>query len=189
VLDAYGTDRIIIETVGVGQSELDIARTADTTIVVLVPESGDAIQMLKAGLMEIADLYVVNKADLPGAEETLRGLRSMVGHSGQEMATWKPPVLRCTATEGDGVAKIADSLDDHWSFLRQDGRLDERRRAIARSEIAYHVNAAVQRRLQAGSRRSADADLIESVAMRRLTAFAAAGRLLDRWEDSERLHR
>ena len=157
VMDAYGFDRILIETVGVGQSELDIASVSDTTVVVLVPESGDGIQVMKAGLMEIADVYVVNKSDRPGADllrqelEVAIGLKSgqafrhVPGHHGPEIGTtraagekalpaaggdgtaWQPPVLATVAPRDEGVAELSGVLDRHFAWLERDGGLAARR--------------------------------------------------------------
>ncbi len=173
VLDAFGVDRIFIETVGVGQSELDIARTADTSTVVLVPESGDSIQTLKAGLMEIADVFVVNKADRPGADrlaveiELMLGLRiggaaPAPGHHGVEMraahpvrhardaagdpaaARWTPPVLKTVGHEGRGVEPLLDTLDRHFEYLDRAGELRSRRRA----RLTERVRDAVMQRVR-----------------------------------------
>ena len=157
-LDGFGFDQVIIETVGVGQSELDVARTADTTIVVLVPESGDSIQTLKAGVMEIADIFVVNKSDRPGADrlrndvELMLGLRKGASYSNvpahhgvdlkrmnpariareearvAEPESWTPPVLRAVAAQGDGIAGILESADRHFAYLERSGELRKRRR-------------------------------------------------------------
>src|SRR3954470_13161928 len=150
VVDAFGIDRILIETVGVGQTELDIARTADTSLVVLVPESGDSIQTLKAGLMEIADIFAVNKADRPGADRLRNEIELMLGmragahasdasaHHGVDLSRnnlvkqvreaamqdgerWTPPVLRTIAAQGEGIAELADALDRHFRYLEESG--------------------------------------------------------------------
>jgi LAO/AO transport system kinase len=177
VLDAFGFDRIIMETVGVGQSELDIARAADTTIVILVPESGDSIQALKAGLMEIADLFVVNKADRPGAErvrndiELMLGMRhglsmESAGHHGvdlkvmaspgkaareaarkEDATTWTPPVTLTVAHKGDGVPDLVASLDRHWRYLEEGGELRERRRRRLREQVMDVAEFRLRRRL------------------------------------------
>lgn len=126
ILDASGKDIILLETVGVGQSELDIAGAADTTIVVLVPESGDSIQAMKAGLMEIADFFVLNKADRAGADQAIMSIRMILNfkkHDG-----WIPDVLKCVASEGTGTPEIAAKVADHRSFLEQAGMLDRKRR-------------------------------------------------------------
>jgi len=170
VLDAFGTDRIIIETVGVGQSELDVSRNADSTVVVLVPESGDSIQTLKAGLMEIADIFVVNKSDRPGAErlrnelELMLGLRSgetlknVPAHHGvqlgrpmtkQEGLAWTPPVLRSVATKPEGLDELSSAIDRHFHYLEHSGELHKRRRARLRRRVVEVVESRVRRRLWA----------------------------------------
>lgn len=152
LLDAAGFDRILIETVGVGQSELDVAKMADSTVLVLVPESGDGIQTLKSGVMEIADIFVVNKADRPGAEKLQHEIEVTLGirrgnafrrirsHHGVRLATaggvvpvvepagWEPPVLLATASAGEGIAAVADTLERHHADLQATGGLRERRR-------------------------------------------------------------
>ena len=177
VLDAFGIDRILIETVGVGQSELDVARTADTSLVVLVPESGDAIQTLKAGLMEIADVFTVNKADRPGADrlrneiEIMLGMRSgasmrnVPAHHGVDLSrnnlvkqvreaamaedadAWTPPVLRTVAAKDEGIAELVEALDRHFRYLERSGRLRERRRARLRERVVEVVEDKTRRRL------------------------------------------
>jgi len=183
LLDAAGFDVVVVETVGVGQEEIDVARLVETVVLLQMPASGDGVQLLKAGLLEFADVYAVNKADLPGAEETLRGLRTMVGSSARQHRGWAPPVLRCVATSGDGVPELAEAIGAHFDYLQGDQRRDDRRRAIAEAEIAYRVNQAVLQRLGATIRRT-ERDLVEAVAGRRLTAFEAADRLLAHWGDS-----
>jgi LAO/AO transport system kinase len=121
VLDASGKDIIILETVGVGQSELDIADAADTTIVVLVPESGDSIQAMKAGLMEIADFFVLNKSDRAGADQALTAIQ-MILHMRKD-TIWNPPVVKCVAHEGTGIDSILETIARHRSFLQQENRL------------------------------------------------------------------
>lgn len=177
VLDAAGMDRILVETVGVGQSELDIARLADTSAVVLVPESGDSIQTLKAGVMEIADLFVVNKADRPGADrlrndiELMLGLRSgatmrdVPAHHGVDLKrlnpakvareaakandehSWTPPVLRTIGATGEGVAEFVDALERHFAYLETSGTLQRRRRARLRERVVDAVEQRLRARL------------------------------------------
>jgi LAO/AO transport system kinase len=181
VLDAFGFDRVLMETVGVGQSELDIARAADSTIVVLVPESGDSIQALKAGLMEIADLFVVNKADRPGAErvrndiELMLGIRGglaldAAGHHGVDLkaaanpgkaaraaakrddqAEWTPPVTLTVAHKGEGTAELVDALDRHRRYLETSGELAHRRRRRLREQVMDVAEFRLRRRLWADS--------------------------------------
>jgi LAO/AO transport system kinase len=134
VLDAFGRDCIIIETVGVGQVELDIAGAAHSTVVVLVPESGDAIQIMKAGLMEIGDLFCVNKSDREGADRMVMEIETMV-----EMKTktngWVPPVVKTVATTGLGVPSLLDQIEAHRKYLEASGALTDRKRESIKSEI------------------------------------------------------
>jgi len=127
VLDAAGKDVVIMETVGVGQSELDIAGAADTTVVVLVPESGDSIQAMKAGLMEIADFFVLNKADRAGADQAVMSIQMILNIRKDE--GWKPDVLKSIASEGTGIPEVAARIADHRAFLETSGRLTMKRSA------------------------------------------------------------
>jgi LAO/AO transport system kinase len=170
-LDAAGYDPILIETVGAGQSEVEIARLAETTVVVEVPEMGDEVQAIKAGLLEVADLLVVNKGDRPGAELAARHLRAMLSTAGGRIARKPPPILLTTATTGEGVAALADAIDAH----RSDARSPEQLRQRARHQV--------QRALaEMGSRRAAAhpdwEELIDAVAEHRLDPISAAARLL-----------
>jgi LAO/AO transport system kinase len=128
VLDAAGFDLVVVETVGVGQTELDVVGVTDTTVVVLVPESGDAIQTLKSGLLEVADLFVINKADRPGGEQLRKeleqslDLRPEPGSDG-----WRPPAMLASALTGSGVEAVADAIARHTEWLSGNGRLDQRR--------------------------------------------------------------
>jgi GTPase len=126
LMDASGRDPILIETVGVGQDEVDVVRVADTVMVVLTPGQGDDIQAIKAGILEIADLFVVNKADHPGADRLVSDLEAMLSLG--EPRRWSPPVVMTVATEGKGIEAIADAVDRHGRFLREGDRLAERRR-------------------------------------------------------------
>jgi len=133
VLDASGRDVVLIETVGVGQSEVDVARSADTTVVVLSPESGDAVQAMKAGLMEVADVFCVNKADRPGADRMARAIGAMLDLSerGRVAATgrarWRPPVEKTEARTGEGVVSLRSAIARHRAFLEEEGLLAARR--------------------------------------------------------------
>src|ERR1044072_5089421 len=127
VLDAAGFDRVLIETVGVGQSELEVAETADTTAVVLVPESGDAVQMMKAGLMEIADVFVINKSDRDGADRAAQAIRSAL-HLRARASEWAIPVLLTAAWRGRGVPERVATFEKHLEWLTGTGTLERRRR-------------------------------------------------------------
>jgi LAO/AO transport system ATPase len=122
VLDAFGYDMVLIETVGVGQSEVDVVKATDTVVVVLVPEAGDSVQALKAGLMETADVFVVNKADREGADRFVRELSAVVSLSPNE---WKPPIIKTVALSGEGIKDLADAILKHRDFLGE--RLKEKR--------------------------------------------------------------
>jgi LAO/AO transport system kinase len=131
-LGAAGFSVILVETVGVGQAEVEIASAADSTVVVVVPGMGDSIQAAKAGVLEIADVLVVNKADRPDTPATVRDLKNMVALSS---AAWKPPVVQTVATEATGIADLLAELDRHWEWLSSSGELTRRRRARARDEV------------------------------------------------------
>lgn len=177
VLDAFGFDRLLIETVGVGQSELDVARTADSTALILVPESGDSIQTLKAGVMEVADIFVVNKADRPGADrlrndvELMLGLRKGVSfgntpaHHGVDLkrmnparmareaaavespTTWTPPVLSAVATKQEGITELVAAFERHFAYLEASGTLHARRRERMRERVMDVVERKISDRL------------------------------------------
>ncbi len=134
LLDAFGKDLIIVETVGVGQTELDIVATADTTILILVPESGDAIQTIKAGIMEIADLFVINKADRDGAERLQRDLQMML-HVRHTSDGWCPPVLNTQAHQDIGITELYEAITTHRRKLSETGQLTVRRRQNRRQEL------------------------------------------------------
>lgn len=134
-MDAFGKDRIIIETVGVGQSELDIAGAADTTVVVLVPESGDGVQAMKAGLLEIADVIVINKADREGAKRIYREISAMLELKPVGGDEWRVPVLETIARDDVGVEEVLGAVDDHRHYMEQSGLAEERRRNRAHGEL------------------------------------------------------
>ena len=171
VLEAFGFERILIETVGVGQTELDVAATAETTVLVLVPESGDGIQTLKAGVMEIAELYVINKSDRPGADklknevEVMLGIRrgnafahitphhnpraakgggGRRGEAAASADSWEPPVLTTVASKGEGIAELAAALDRHHDYLVNSGKRDERRKRRLAARTRAVVNRAIR---------------------------------------------
>jgi len=140
VLDAAGCDAVLVETVGVGQSEVEVAGAADTTVVLLAPGMGDGVQAAKAGILEIGDLFVVNKADRDGAESTMRELRHMITlgsgpRAGSADDPWKPPVLRTVASRQEGIEDVVAALDEHRAWLERTGALTQRRRARAEGEI------------------------------------------------------
>ena len=179
VLDAAGCDPVLVETVGVGQSEVEVAGEADTTIVLLAPGMGDGIQAAKAGILEIGDIFVVNKADRDGADATARELRHMIslGPSGQAGA-WKPPVLKVVATRGEGLPELVEAIDGHRAWLESSGTGMARRRTRARSEIQGIALAALQARFAGVGGAGVLDGLADDVAAGRTDAFTAADRIV-----------
>ena len=178
VLDVAGFDVVIVETVGVGQSEVEVAGAADTTVVLLAPGMGDGIQAAKAGILEVGDVYVVNKSDRQGATQVRRDLRSMLALSTRAAGTWKPPVLSTTATSGEGVEAVVDALEEHLTWSRETGALDRRRRRRARAEVESIALAALRRRWSGVSDDDRLEDLAARVVGRDLDPYAAADVLL-----------
>ena len=174
VLDAAGFELIIIETVGVGQAEVAIASLADSVVVLLAPGMGDAIQAAKAGILEVADLFVVNKADKPDAQQVVRDLRNMVALADRDDGDWKPPIVSTTATKGEGIGELTERLGQHWSWLNATGELKRRRQARAREELTALAFTALRGRL-AASRLD---ELAAQVAEGTLDPFGAADELL-----------
>jgi LAO/AO transport system kinase len=206
LMDAFGFDRVILETLGVGQSELEIAVAADTTVVVLVPESGDGIQAMKAGLMEVADLFCVNKADRPGADrlvkeievmKTIRAGRALRGiprhharaHGSAEVETdqgkedeesesgdWDVPVFKTIATQGEGVEELAKRLDEHFGSLTESGELAVRRA----NALLDQTRRILLRRAESSTLKAWNArkgDLLEDLLTGRITPYSVADRL------------
>ena len=146
IMDAFGKDWVIVETVGVGQDEVEIAKTADTTIVVLAPGLGDTIQSMKAGVMEIADLYVVNKADRSGADALVSEVNVRLEQDSQiKKAVWKPPVVKTIAVENQGTDSLVKAIEKHRSFLQQSGKLRKNRREKTRQETLILLRDEISR--------------------------------------------
>ncbi|MEX2504708.1 MAG: methylmalonyl Co-A mutase-associated GTPase MeaB [Egicoccus sp.] len=192
VLDAAGFDDVIVETVGVGQSEVEIAATADTTVVALAPGMGDGIQAAKAGILEVADVFVINKADASGAgklESELRGMLEM-GHALEDPdgpAGWWPPILRTVAVREEGIDEVVEAFGTHADWLGETGRGDQRRRDRALHlirEIALEQVRLRFARLDQGDDPVLD-KLAQQVAVRDLDPYAAADELLDALEGGE----
>jgi LAO/AO transport system kinase len=151
LLDAFGFDLILLETVGVGQSEVDIVRAADTTLLVLTPGAGDGVQAFKAGIMEIADIFVINKADVPGAERLKREIKAALELARPGEGDWWPPVLSSVATTGEGIGTLWEELDRHFQYLLDSNRYSEAQARRARFEIAAQLTAQLRLRLEAQS--------------------------------------
>jgi LAO/AO transport system kinase len=151
VLDAAAYDYIIFETVGVGQSELDIANAADTTIVVLVPESGDSVQAMKAGLMEIADFFVLNKSDRPGADQAVNALKTILMMKSHDENSWLPPILKTIASENTGIKEIAGQVANHFEYLKKHDLFIQRREQRAKTRIKEIVENSIREKLWLGN--------------------------------------
>ena len=184
VLEVAGCDVVVVETVGVGQSEVEVAGLADTTVVLLAPGMGDGIQAAKAGILEIGDVYVVNKADRDGAEQVRRDLRAMLRQSEREQRdadaeVWSAPVLATVATEGTGLDEVVEALSAHRAWLERRGDLERHRVRRARDEIEAIATTALREQWR-GVREHGSLDaLAEEVARGRTDPYAAADRLLE----------
>ena len=179
VLDAAGCDVVIVETVGVGQSEVEVAGLADTSIVLLAPGMGDGIQAAKAGILEIGDIFVVNKADRDGADATVRDLRHMISLGDRtEPGLWRPPVLKTVAATGEGVETVVSAIGDHYAWMLANGTLQQRRTRRAADEVESIAVQAIRSRM--GDLRSGAGldDLADAVVAGRLDPYAAADRLV-----------
>jgi LAO/AO transport system kinase len=178
VLDAAGCDVVLIETVGVGQSEVEIAGLADTTLVLVAPGMGDAIQAAKAGILEVGDVYVVNKADRDGADQVRRDLRNMLALAERGPDSWQPPIVQTVAQTGQGVDEVVEKVERHRAWMESSGELDRRRVGRARDEIeAIAVTALRERWGDVHARTELD-ELAEQVAAGASDPYAAADDLL-----------
>lgn len=183
VLDAAGCDVILVETVGVGQSEVEIASMADTTLVLVAPGMGDGIQAAKAGILEIADVFVINKADRDGADQVRRELRSMTGMVERPEGAWRPEILKTVAQTGEGVDEVVAALARHHAWLSETGELTRRRTRRARDEIeAIAVTALRERWGDVHERTELDA-LAERLVAGETDPYTAADELLAAYAD------
>jgi LAO/AO transport system kinase len=173
-LDGLGFDEILVETVGVGQSEVEIASSADTTVVVVTAGWGDAVQAAKAGFLEVADIFVVNKADRGGADSTVKDIEAMLD-VGPTMP-WRPPVIETVASEGIGVSDVSEAIVSHREFLVDSGRLMTRRRLRAAHDLAMAVRENIDRSVDADEMA---ASLLDAIVARRTDPWTEADRLLE----------
>lgn len=178
VLDAAGCDVVLVETVGVGQAEVDVASLADTTLVLLAPGMGDAVQAAKAGILEVGDIFAVNKADREGADATYRDLQQMVSLGGREAGGWRPQVVRTIATRTDGIDEIIAALDKHREWLHTHDELRRRREQRAASEVEAIVLEAVRRRVGSLDGGEALRSRAAAVATGNLDPYTAADEIL-----------
>jgi LAO/AO transport system kinase len=187
LLDAAGRQDVFVETVGVGQAEIDIIDHADTIVLVLMPGSGDSIQALKAGVMEIPDVIVINKADHPLTDTMIREIRGVLSLANldrtpeEARARWRVPILKTEAARGEGIDELVSSLREHREHILAAGQLDERRARNLRSEVLAIATARMRRRLEEDLREDAEFQrLLEEVVQRRLDPASAATTLLER---------
>jgi LAO/AO transport system kinase len=179
VLDAAGCDVVIVETVGVGQSEVEVAGLADTTLVLLAPGMGDGIQAAKAGILEIGDVYVVNKADREGADRTRRELRTMLSMAERGAGDWRPPVLQTVASTGEGIDHVLAEVERHAAWLTESGELVRRRTLRARREVEAIALATLRERWGRTDAGEGLDDLAARVASGGTDPYSAADELLD----------
>ncbi|HOA76083.1 MAG TPA: methylmalonyl Co-A mutase-associated GTPase MeaB [Thermosynergistes sp.] len=177
ILDACGKDIVIIETAGVGQTEIDIVRIADTVILLLVPGMGDDVQIMKAGIMEIADIFVVNKADREGADKIVAEVNLMLDIAGER--SWRPPVLKAIAESGQGVDDIIRAVEEHRLYLQKSEEGKKRRSSRIRHEVEEILRRDIARIVEKEWEERSSNDLIEALASRRSDPYTEAGRLLE----------
>jgi LAO/AO transport system kinase len=179
LMDASGKDDVFIETVGVGQAEIDIVDHGDTIVLVLMPGSGDSIQALKAGVMEIPDIIVVNKADHPMTDTMIREIRGVLSLG--PSTSWRVPILRTEAAKGEGVAELAEKISEHREHIEAEGTLDERRARNLRNEVMELAAARMRRRLEAAVADDTSVrELLDRVVKREIDPASAAKELLER---------
>jgi LAO/AO transport system kinase len=179
LLDAAGFDRVLIETVGAGQSEVAVANLAQTTVVVEVPGLGDDVQAIKAGILEVADIFVVNKADHEGAEKALQQLRAMLRLGELPDPNWPPPVLPCVATRDEGVAALVEAIERHQAYLAQSGLLARREAARLESEFLGALHELVVERLHARLGVAGYSRTLARLSARKQDPYAAAEEALE----------
>ena len=181
LMDASGADDVFLETVGVGQAEVDIIDHADTVVLVLIPGSGDSVQALKAGVMEIPDVIVVNKADHPLTDTMVREVRGVLSLAPQAKGAWRVPIVKTEMSRGEGVPELLEKLDEHRAYIEAEGTLSERRRRNLRNEVLGICTYRLRRRLEAALAEESDfAALLDEVVARRIDPASAATTLLER---------
>ncbi|HET8559382.1 MAG TPA: methylmalonyl Co-A mutase-associated GTPase MeaB [Marmoricola sp.] len=183
VLDAAGCDVILVETVGVGQSEVEIASMADTTLVLLAPGMGDAVQAAKAGILEIGDVYVINKSDRDGADQVRRELRSMLALADRPEGAWRPPIVKTVAAREEGIDEVVGEVDRHRTWLEESGQLAARRTRRARDEIEAIAVTSLREQWRSVHERTELDALAEQVVAGQTDPYAAADELLAAYTD------
>jgi len=183
VLDAAGFDLILLETVGVGQSELDIAQAADTTIVVLVPESGDSVQAMKAGLMEIADFFVLNKSDRPGSQQAYTALQTILMIKDHDENSWLPNIIKAVASENKGVDEIAAEIDRHKTFMRNKNLFVQKREKQAKVRIKEIVEHKLKDELWSETGESSLNSFLQKVVLGNFSPYQIAEEIIEEFKN------
>jgi LAO/AO transport system kinase len=184
LMDAAGFDIVLLETVGVGQDEVDVVQATHTTVVVSAPGLGDDVQAIKAGILEIADIHVVSKCDRSDANKTITDLKMMLGLGLREGTAWQPPVVPTSGETGEGIEALLTTIDQHRAHLEQSGELAQRRRQTAEMRMLKTAEDILRRRF-VGSRDGVAAELLERVIARDIDPYAAALRLLAALHEGE----
>jgi len=177
VLDSAGFDVILVETAGVGQTELDILKLAQTVIVSLVPESGDSIQVMKAGLMEIADVFAVNKADRPEADKLVKELITMVGMNDHDENTWLIPVQKTEAVRGVGITDLMKAIDNHQIWLTKSGHREEKSRQFLKEEVLDILYERLGRTVESAFQTRSGLELLDQMVKREVDPYSAADQI------------
>ena len=186
ILDALGCNLILIETVGVGQIELDIIKEVDTVVVALMPGTGDYVQTMKAGIMEIADIFAVNKADLPGVDLVCMEIEKVLDMAGKNSA-WRPPVIQTCATQGKGLKELWEAVDEHTQFLLQEDRLKQRRKEQIKDELADLILSRLKENFWSSWYQETEiSELVNRILAREIDLYAARDLIVTRiWDHTE----
>lgn len=181
ILDAAGYDFILLETVGVGQSELDIVQAADTTVVVLVPESGDSVQAMKAGLMEIADFFVLNKSDRPGADQAVASLQTILMMKDHDEKSWMPGIIKTVASENKGLNEVFDEIEKHRKFMNDQNLFLKKREKQAKNRIKEIVEDKIREELWSESGEKSLNSTVEKVILGNLSPYNIAEEIIEKF--------
>ena len=183
ILDVAGYDYIIMETVGVGQSELDIAQASDTTVVVLVPESGDAVQAMKAGLMEIADFFVINKSDRPGAQQAVTAVKTILMMRDHDENSWMPNIINAVAIENKGISELAEEISRHHQYLETSDKFLKRREQRTKIRIKEIVEESIRKKLWSEVGKDSLNSSLEKVILGNLSPYHIAEEIIENFKN------
>ncbi len=183
ILDVAGYDYIVMETVGVGQSELDIAQASDTTIVILVPESGDVVQAMKAGLMEIADFFVINKSDRPGAQQALTAVQTILMMKDHNEKSWMPNIINTVATESKGINELAGEIKRHHEYLTSTGKFLKKREQRTKIRIKEIVEENLRKKLWSEEGKDSLNSSLEKVILGNLSPYHIAEEIIENFKN------